>query len=152
MPAVVPSSAVGYYVLIWPREFWNSAWLEGDYAKVATEAIRHLDTPRERLLEVSVETLIRSSIDAIGPDIRELPLEHPKRQRVLRLHKVSLAIFAHLMDARYFALVFDGHSCRFERIEATSIKHAQELIMQRADVQAIERDHPFSSWQPTILH
>ena len=151
MPEFVPANAVGYYVLVSPGQFWNSAWLEDDYVTVAKSAIRFVEQNRELLLSASIETMVKTCISAIDPDIRSLPIEHPQRQRLLHLHKVALAVVAYLMDARYFALIYENGECRFERFAATSVKHAQQLIMQRADVQAIEQRNP-PTWSPETLH
>jgi hypothetical protein len=156
MSTVIPPNAAGFYVVIRPTVFWNSAFLDGDYTELGAKMVRETPASRDQMLQAAVEMLIEGSIRAIHPDIQQLPLEHKERQGALWVNKLGASLFAYLMQVKFFVLVLDDEGSdttrvKFEELSARNIPEAQKLIMARADVQEIDR-HMAVSWEPTVVH
>jgi len=152
MPSIIPPNAVGFYVLIRPGFFWTSAFIDRDYTELGAKAVRESGVSSEQLLDAAFHMMVDSMHEMMAnPKIRQLPLEHPDRQKVLRMHKAGVSIFAHIKQSRFFMLTLEDEECRFEKLPARTISEAQQLIMQRPDYQRIENTRAWS-WEPTPVH
>jgi hypothetical protein len=151
MPAIIPPNAVGFYVLIRPKRFWNSAFLDRGYEELGAKVVRETPVRRDTLLKTALEMILLSIERGIDPAIRQLPLEHPRRQEWLHMNRIGSATYAYLMDSKFFVLVQTDGQCRFEKVTATTIPEAQQIISQRPDIRVIERA-AVVAWEPTTVH